>query len=55
MLLLDDVMSELDGRRRDALVTAMEGGSQTFITTANIDYFNEAMLNKSNVIHLPVV
>ncbi len=30
VLLLDDVMSELDGRRRDALVTAMEGGSQTF-------------------------
>ena len=55
VLLLDDVMSELDGRRRDALVTAMEGGSQTFITTANIDYFNEAMLNKSNVIHLPLV
>ena len=55
VVLLDDVMSELDGRRRDALVTAMEGGSQTFITTANIDYFNEAMLNKSNVIHLPLV
>ena len=54
VLLLDDVMSELDGRRRDALVTAMEGGSQTFITTANIDYFNEAMLSKSNVIHLPL-
>ena len=55
VILLDDVMSELDGRRRDALVTAMEGGSQTFITTANIDYFNETMLNKSNVIHLPLV
>ena len=55
VLLLDDVMSELDGRRRDALVTAMEGGSQTFITTANIDYFNETMLNKSDVIHLPLV
>ena len=51
----DEMMSELDGRRRDALVTAMEGGSQTFITTANIDYFNETMLNKSNVIHLPLV
>lgn len=54
VLLLDDVMSELDGRRRDALVTAMEGGSQTFITTANIDYFNEDMLNKSKVINLPL-
>lgn len=54
VLLLDDVMSELDGRRRSALVTAMEGGSQTFITTANIDYFDEAMLEKSKVIHLPL-
>ena len=37
VLLLDDVMSELDGRRREALVEAMERGSQTFITTAYLD------------------
>lgn len=54
VLLLDDVMSELDGNRRSALIDAMEGGSQTFITTANIDYFDDAMLNKSKVIHLPL-
>lgn len=54
VLLLDDVMSELDGRRRAALVEAMEGGSQTFITTANIDYFDETMLNRSKVVNLPL-
>lgn len=54
VLLLDDVMSELDGYRRNALVEAMAGGSQTFITTANIDYFDDVMLEKSQVIQLPL-
>ncbi len=53
VLLLDDVMSELDGRRREALVEAMERGSQTFITTANLAYFDKTMLNRSNVVELP--
>ncbi|WP_296011054.1 DNA replication/repair protein RecF [uncultured Adlercreutzia sp.] len=54
LLLLDDVMSELDGRRREALVDAMAGGSQTFITTANIDYFDKTMLAKSDIVQLPL-
>ena len=54
VLLLDDVMSELDGARREALVQAMENGSQTFITTANLAYFDESMLERSNVVHLPL-
>lgn len=53
VLLLDDVMSELDGARREALVGAMERGSQTFITTANLAYFDETMLNRANVVELP--
>lgn len=53
VLLLDDVMSELDGRRREALVEAMERGSQTFITTANLAYFDQNMLNRANVVELP--
>lgn len=53
VLLLDDVMSELDGARREALVQAMENGSQTFITTANLAYFDKTMLNRANVIELP--
>ncbi|MCR2034043.1 DNA replication/repair protein RecF [Adlercreutzia mucosicola] len=54
VLLLDDVMSELDGARRAALVEAMERGSQTFITTANLAYFDRDMLNRSNVVSLPL-
>lgn len=54
VLLLDDVMSELDGARRAALVEAMERGSQTFITTANLAYFDQDMLNRSNVVSLPL-
>lgn len=53
VLLLDDVMSELDGIRRESLVQAMENGSQTFITTANLAYFDENMLSRSNVVELP--
>lgn len=54
VLLLDDVMSELDGGRREALVDAMEGGCQTFITTANLAYFDQGMLNRAQVIELPL-
>lgn len=54
LLLLDDVMSELDGTRRAALVEAMEEGSQTFITTANLSYFDQNMLDRSSVVSLPI-
>lgn len=54
VLLLDDVMSELDGARRAALVGAMEGGSQTFITTANLAYFDQGMLERARVVELPI-
>ena len=52
VLLLDDVMSELDGTRRAALVRGLLEGKQTFITTANIDYFDEAMLERAHVVNL---
>lgn len=54
VLLLDDVMSELDGARREALVHSMAEGSQTFVTTANLAYFDQGMLAKSDVIELPL-
>lgn len=50
VLLLDDVMSELDGGRRQALVKELLAGKQTFITTANIDYFAPEMLEKATVV-----
>lgn len=52
ILLLDDVMSELDEVRRAALVSYLSEDIQTFITTANIDYFEESLLSRANIINV---
>lgn len=53
VLLLDDVMSELDATRRAALVEYIAADVQTFITTANIAYFDEPALAHARVVSLP--
>lgn len=53
VLLLDDVMSELDGARREALVDYIAGDVQAFVTTANLDYFDDRMRDAAQVIQLP--
>lgn len=40
LLLLDDVMSELDARRRAAVAALADGGVQTVVTTTNLSYFD---------------
>lgn len=52
ILLLDDVMSELDGERRKALVKQLLQDKQTFITTANIQYFDQEMLERARIVEL---
>lgn len=54
ILLLDDVMSELDGQRRSALVAYLERDAQAFITTANLDYFEKKELLDAQVVKLPL-
>ncbi|WP_087192367.1 DNA replication/repair protein RecF [Gordonibacter sp. An230] len=54
VLLLDDVMSELDAARRRALVAFIAGDIQTFITTANLDYFDADLLSAARVVELPL-
>lgn len=54
ILLLDDVMSELDEVRRQALVKYLSDEIQTFITTANIDYFDEDILGRADIIRIPM-
>lgn len=41
VLLLDDVMSELDEKRRIYLLEAIKDKIQTFVTTTNLHYFEE--------------
>lgn len=52
VLLLDDVMSELDEGRRNALVEFIEGDIQTFITTTNLGYFSGRLLGRARVVEL---
>lgn len=54
ILLLDDVMSELDTARRNALVSFIEGDIQTFITTTNLVYFDKELLARARVVELPI-
>lgn len=54
ILLLDDVMSELDAKRRVALEDCVAGASQAFITTTNLGYFTEDMLMQSKIVSLPI-
>ena len=50
LLLLDDVMSELDGARRAAMTRFVEGGIQTVVTTAHLSYFPPELLDRAEVI-----
>ena len=54
VLLLDDVMSELDERHREALTGFVLSNAQTIITTTNLSYFSEGLLEKAKVIHVPI-
>lgn len=50
LLLLDDVMSELDAARRDAVVSFVRDGIQTVITTTNLGYFSPDLLDSAEVV-----
>lgn len=53
LLLLDDVMSELDEARREAITTFLKENIQTIITTTHLGYFSEKTLDKADIIHYP--
>lgn len=50
LLLLDDVMSELDENRRACVTKFVEGGIQTVITTTNLGYFDDSLLEGMKVV-----
>ncbi|MGI6590038.1 MAG: DNA replication/repair protein RecF [Eggerthellaceae bacterium] len=55
ILLLDDVMSEIDARRRTYLMERLQDVSQTFITTTNLGYFTSEVLEQAKVVQLPIM
>lgn len=54
VLLLDDVMSELDEKHRNALTAFIEKNVQTFITTTNLDYFSPDILDHATIVRVPI-
>ena len=52
ILLYDDVMSELDERRREYLGGYFLESTQAVITTTNLDYFDEEILERSRVVRI---
>ena len=52
VLLLDDVMSELDGDRRRALMGLLAGAGQTVLTTTDLHYFTPEELAGLTVVDL---
>ena len=54
VLLLDDVMSELDAARRDALTSFVDKSAQTFITTTNLGYFSDELIEQAQIIEVPI-
>ena len=52
ILLFDDVMSELDGRRREFLAGYFLESTQAVISTTNLEYFDEEILRRANVIRI---
>lgn len=52
LLLLDDVMSELDERRRHALAGMAGESAQTIVTTTNLSYFDRSLLDRARVVNI---
>jgi len=52
VLLLDDVMSELDEKRRHALAAFVGSVAQTVMTTTNLGYFEQSLLDRAKVVVL---
>ncbi len=52
ILLLDDVMSELDKPRRQALSHSLHNASQAIITTTDLDHFTEELLARARLLRV---
>ena len=54
VLLLDDVLSELDGSRREMLVRFVTEDVQTFVTATDLNGFSDELIDRAKVVKLPL-
>lgn len=52
VLLLDEVVAELDAKRRAYLLERIDGASQTLLTTTEVDIFTDEFLKRAAVWHV---
>ena len=52
LLLLDDVMAELDPRRRELLISSLDLSEQAFITSADVSIFSTDFLSNIHVLRV---
>ncbi len=52
LLLLDDVMSELDEQRRSSLLSLLNLGIQTVVSTTHLSYFSQDVISSANLVEL---
>ncbi len=52
LFLLDEVVAELDSKRRRFLLDRLNGGAQTLLTTTELDIFDDAFLESAQLLHV---
>jgi DNA replication and repair protein RecF len=52
ILLLDEVVAELDSKRRAYLLNRIDGATQTLLTTTELDIFSAAFLERAAIWHV---
>ena len=52
IILLDDVFSDLDNKKKNNLLKHIKGDMQVIITTTDLDSIDEKLLSKAKLIHI---
>jgi DNA replication and repair protein RecF len=52
VLLLDEVVAELDSKRRAFLLERLNGEAQTIVTTTELDIFTDSFVQRAEILHV---
>jgi DNA replication and repair protein RecF len=52
ILLLDEVVAELDSKRRAFLLERLDGAAQTLVTTTELEIFTDSFVQRAEVLHI---
>ena len=52
VLLLDEVVAELDSKRREYLLSRLQDGVQTLVTTTELEIFSADFINRADILEV---